>query len=651
MTISSKEYGFIRIAAISPEMKPGDIDFNLMHILSSLEKAIESSCHIAVFPEMAITGYTIGDLLYQDIIHKETLKALLKIAEFTEENDITAVVGAPIVDNGMLFNCAVLISSGKILGVIPKTFICNSNEYYEERWFSSDQDRVSEIVVINGVEIPFGANNLFRVKDIGLIVGIEICEDLWSVIPPSSFQALSGANIILNLSASDEYLGKADYRRNLVKIHSSKILAGYVYCSCGPNESSTDVTFANHNILSENGVLLKESKRFSFETIMTIADFDLEKIKNDRLKNNSYANKDSIKSYEIIDFEISDRTLYSLERNISKYPFVPEDFNKRAEICKEIFNIQTAGLLKRIKTIGCKNVVIGISGGLDSTLALLVCYKAFNLAGLEPKGIKTITMPGFGTTERTKNNAEKLAELLGTELITIDIKDAVNQHFKDINHPADQYDIVYENSQARERTQILMDYANKVNGIVVGTGDLSELALGWCTYNGDQMSMYGVNSGVPKTLVKYIIETQALEEFTGEFSEILFDICSTPISPELLPKGKNDEIIQETEKSVGPYVLNDFFLYYFVRMNYSPQKILILAINIFNKEYNNEFIRTTLISFYKRFFTQQFKRSAMPDGIKVGSIALSPRGDWRMPSDASFELWIKEIKKINLELI
>jgi NAD+ synthase (glutamine-hydrolysing) len=648
MPIKANEYGYIRIVAVSPEMKPGDIEFNTDKIISAIDLSIEKKCQIVVFPELSICGYTIADLFYQDIIHKKSIEAIIRIAEYTRDHHITTIVGAPIYSNGKLFNCAVFISNGDIFGVVPKTYICNTNEYYEERWFSSDLDRVSSEIKINGDFIPFGANLLFKDRNSELLLGLEICEDLWAVIPPSSYQAIAGANIICNLSASDEYLGKAEYRKDLVLNHSSKLLAGYVYCSCGPNESSTDVTFSNHNLLCENGVLLKESERFSFDTQLTFADFDLEKIKTDRLKNNSFGFSKTEKLFSIIEFELNNITIDTIERNISKYPFVPGDLNKRIEICNEIFDIQTSGLLKRIKAIGAKNVVIGISGGLDSTLAFLVTYKAFIKANIDISGIKAITMPGFGTTSRTKTNAEKLIKMLGADFIEIDIQKSVIQHFEDIGHNGNDFDIVYENSQARERTQILMDYANKVNGIVIGTGDLSELALGWCTYNGDQMSMYGVNAGVPKTLVKYIIETQAKNQFNNEISEVLLDICNTPISPELLPIGKDGKIIQETEKSIGPYSLNDFFLYSFLRMHYSPKKTLLLAIYAFNDEFEMEFIKETAYSFYKRFFSQQFKRSAMPDGIKVGSVALSPRGDWRMPSDASADLWLNEIKSFNV---
>jgi NAD+ synthase (glutamine-hydrolysing) len=663
MTNTLFKYGFMRIAVASPELKVADIGFNTSHIISAIETSVNNGANLILFPELSITGYTCADLFYQRSLLNKSMDALFIIANSTAQNNCTVVVGAPIDVNGKLFNCAVLISNGIICGIVPKTYLPNANEYYEQRWFSSEFDRINEHITFqsnnNLIEnIPFGADLLFQVEDLPeCVIGIEICEDLWTVNPPSQNMALAGATLLLNLSAGDETLGKQEYRRGLVKSQSARCLSAYAYSSAGPGESSTDLVFPGHCIIAENGIIISETERFQFDTQIAYADIDMQRLYSERLKNSSFSTSFPDKQFRKIILNISDTEIESdkvLLRKITKTPFVPSDESLRSTNCKEIFSIQTTALAKRIRHINCKDTVIGVSGGLDSTLALLVICKTYEKLGLDKKGIHAISMPGFGTTQRTKSNAEQLSELLGIDFRTIPINDAVNQHFKDIDHDSAVLDITYENSQARERTQILMDLSNKFNAIVIGTGDLSELALGWSTYNGDHMSMYGVNSGVPKTLVKYIVQWCADTEFSpdqnrGEsaISKILYDIIATPISPELLPADDNGKIAQKTENEIGPYLLHDFFLYYVVRFGFAPSKIVFLAGQAFVGVYSTSEIIEYLKIFYKRFFANQFKRSCLPDGVKVGSVTLSPRGDWRMPSDASSDLWLRELESIN----
>lgn len=652
MNDNLSEFGFLRIASVSPELRIADPVFNAKKIIEVIDIANTKKCNFIVFPEMSLTGFSCGDLFFQTALRTKTYSAIDMLCRHTGKTASTIIVGAPIAESGILFNTAIVISNGKVLGVIPKSNMSNSNEFYEERWFSSEYDRTAETILINDEYVPFGADILFDIANMDYCYfGVEICEDLWTVKPPSLDMAAAGANIIVNLSAGNEILGKAQYRRQLVCSQSARCLGAYIYSGAGPWESSTDIVFSGHSMIAENGKMLAETDRFSFDTEMIIADLDIECLNNDRLRNNSFGATNPDKEYRIIEVDLPDLISIELLRKLPHNPFVPEDETLLAESCSEIFNIQTTGLIRRMKQINCKDVVIGLSGGLDSTLALLVCINAFEKAGLGLEGIHAITMPGFGTSSRTKNNALKLAKLVGAEIQTISIEKAVKQHFKDIGHDADIKDVVFENSQARERTQILMDYANKINGMVIGTGDLSELALGWCTFNGDHMSNYAVNSGVPKTLIKEIVKWYAAERKSGEatgkkITETLLDICNTPISPELLPIDKNDNI-QDTEKSIGPYALHDFFLYYMHRHNFSPSKIYFLALHTFNKKYNSEDILKYLKLFYRRFFSQQFKRSCMPDGIKTGSIDLSPRGDWRMPSDASVNIWLNDLDNIN----
>lgn len=648
---SLNKYGFVRVAAVSTELKIADTAFNAAEIIKTLDKLAEDGCSVAVFPELCISGYTCADLFYQKTLIDAAEHAVAEICSATENNPVAFTLGIPVLENGRLYNCAAFVHEGRILGIVPKTCLPTTNEFYEKRWFASSADANFSYKDYAGQsEIPFGTDILFKFSDFkDLLIGIEICEDLWSVNPMSSEQALAGANMILNPSASNELLGKFTYRRDLVKQQSARGLCSYVYASSGPGESTTDVVYSGHCMIAENGTLLAENKRYSFESDIVIADVDVESLSMERMRNASFfAYPGKKKEFRHISFssETPLRKAYELRRCVSQAPFVPQNKQERAANCSEIFAIQASGLAARLRHIGAKNIVLGVSGGLDSTLALLVAVKSFDILKLPHSGIHTITMPGFGTTKRTKSNAARLSELLGVGLDTVPIADAVLQHFKDIKHPVDKYDVVYENSQARERTQILMNIANQRGAIVLGTGDLSEAALGWCTFNGDHMSMYHVNAGVPKSLVKYLVEWCAESVFSGEISKILIDIFNTPITPELLPLSGGKELVQKTESTIGPYELHDFFLFNCVRKQFTPAKILFLAEQAFAGKYSREEILKWLELYYKRFFSQQFKRSSMPDGPKVGSVALSPRGDWRMPSDASAATWLAEIANL-----
>ncbi|WP_303722355.1 NAD(+) synthase [Malonomonas rubra] len=642
-SIDLASYGMLRLGVATPELRVADVDFNLEQIRQLSLQAVLQGCRLLLFPELCLTGYTCGDLFFQQSLQRKVERALIELARFTAD-EIALVVGAPLATSGRLFNCAVLIANGEICGAVPKTFLPNTGEFYEQRWFSSARERSSNYLLIENQQIPFGDDLLFRAEDFpDCQIGIEICEDAWAVAPPSGSQALVGATLLLNLSASPEILGKHAYRRALVSAQSARCLAAYAYASAGPNESSTDLVFSGHSLIAENGQILTETERFQFDSQLAVADVDLERLVGERQRNSSFAAGVPAHNFRIQPFQCTPTAVDDLKRPVSRTPFVPPDDAERSARCREIFQLQTSGLAKRLRHTGSKQVVIGLSGGLDSTLALLVTVKAFDLLGLDHKGVVAITMPGFGTTERTRSNAEILAEELGTELRIVPIDAAVLQHFADIGHDETQHDITYENSQARERTQILMDVANQVGGLVIGTGDLSELALGWCTYNGDHMSMYGVNVGVPKTLVRYLVDWCAKEEFSGKVSEVLIDVCETPVSPELLPPDENGDIAQKTELVVGPYELQDFFLYQVVRMHFAPRKVLLLADLAFVDMSRTEILKW-LRQFYRRFFSQQFKRSCLPDGPKVGTVALSPRGDWRMPSDAQASLWLQELE-------
>ena len=646
-SIQLSDFGMLRVGVATPEMKVADVDFNVAEIYKIARLAHLRKCQLVLYPELCLTGYSCADLFFQQQLQQKVETALLDLAQLSAVEDVTMVVGAPLPISGRLFNCAAFISGGEICGFVPKSFLPNSGEFYEQRWFSSAFDGCHiDSVTLDSRPIPFGTDLLFQAKDFpSALLGVEICEDAWSVAPPSGSQALAGATLLLNLSASPEILGKHAYRRALVASQSARCLAAYIYSSAGPNESSTDLVFSGHSLIAENGQILAETERFQFDSQLSIADVDLQRLIGERQRNSNFNPATHAEPFRIQPFQLNPQPVEKLSRSISRTPFVPPDDAERTARCQEIFSLQTTGLMKRLRHTGCRKAVIGLSGGLDSTLALLVMIKAFDRMGLDRNGIVALTMPGFGTTERTRGNAEKLAELLGVELRIVSIDAAVEQHFLDIGHDPSVQDITYENSQARERTQILMDVANQVNGLVIGTGDLSELALGWCTYNGDHMSMYAVNCGVPKTLVRYLVSWCAAEEFSGRISEVLEDVCATPVSPELLPP-VDDQIAQITEEVVGPYELHDFFLFQIVRLHFSPQKVLLLAEQAFADDYSRTELLKWLRQFYRRFFSQQFKRSCLPDGPKVGTVALSPRGDWRMPSDAAVDLWLKQLEEL-----
>ncbi|WP_446898575.1 NAD(+) synthase [Clostridium sp. LBM24168] len=637
--------GLIRVSAACPVTNVGDVDFNLKNIECCIDKAVSENAKLVVFPELCVTSYTCADLFLQKILIDKSKSALEDICTYSVKKDILIVVGAPLEYNYSMYNCAYVIFNGAILGIVPKSYIPNYEEFYERRWFSSGMDIVDEKVNLYfQEEIPFGVNIIFSCGDFRF--GFEICEDLWSVVPPSSYLCLKGANIIGNLSASNDIVSKSNYRKELVKSQSARCMCSYIYSSSGVFESSTDLVFAGEMIVAENGNMNKCNNRFQRENQIITSIVDVERLNMQRLKNISFRDAVNTVSWKARDikFEFEDTFYGECDRIISKFPFVPSDRTQMEDRCREIFNIQTSGLGKRVEHTGLKKAVIGISGGLDSTLALLVVVKTFDMLGISRKNIITVTLPGFGTTDRTYNNAVELCKNLHTDFREINIVDACLQHFKDIGHDSKIHDVTYENVQARERTQILMDIANKEGGLAIGTGDLSELALGWCTYNGDHMSMYGVNCSVPKTLVRYLVGYVAQREVSDEISRILTDILETPVSPELLPKDSSGKIAQKTEDIVGPYELHDFFLYYFVRNNFEPDKIFFLAKEAFKGCYTGDTIKKWLKVFIKRFFAQQFKRSAIPDGPKVGTVSLSPRGDWRMPSDASVELWLRDIE-------
>lgn len=634
-----KEQGFVRVGAVVPKLKVADTEFNCNEIIKQIERASNNKIQIAVFPELCVTGYTCQDLFEQDILLEYAEKAINKIMDYTNNLDIICIIGMPIKAENQLFNTAVVIQKGRILGIVPKTFIPNYSEFYEKRWFASSKNTNKKEIEILGQKVPFGIDLLFKDKTNNEICfGIEICEDVWAVEPPSNKLALLGANIIFNLSASNEVIGKKEYRRELVKMQSAKTISGYVYCSSGVNESTSDVVFSGDSMIFENGSCLANNSRFDFKSNMIFTEIDTKRLSNDRRKNTSFMGNPVDLEYREIEINIPDN-IENLTREYSKTPFVPEDKKKISEICEEILNIQSYGLAKRLLHTNINKTVIGISGGLDSTLAFLVIIKAYEILNLPKENIIAITMPGFGTTSRTHNNSMKLINEYGATFREINITKSSLQHFEDIGHDKNIKDVTYENAQARERTKILMDIANKENGLVIGTGDLSELALGWCTYNGDHMSMYAVNASIPKTLVKYIIKWVA-ENSKQECKNIINDILDTPISPELLPPDEKGNIEQKTEEQVGPYILHDFFLYHFLRYGAEPKKIYILACKTFKQDFKEEEIKHWLQVFIKRFFTQQFKRNCIPDGPKVGTVSLSPRGDLRMPSDASYNIWL-----------
>lgn len=638
--------GFIKVATATPDIKVANCFFNAENIIKNIKQAYLKNTTLIVFPELCITGYTCSDLFFQAALLNDAKLALKQILKETKDINIISIIGMPLEYKNKLYNCGVSIYKGKILGVVTKNFLPNYNEFYEKRHFNT-LENCGEIEIFKNMPCKINKNLIFNVANVeNFKFSIEICEDLWAINSPSNFSSLSGATIIANLSASNEIVGKAKYREKLIKIQSAKCMCGYLYASAGQGESTTDLVFSGHNMIFENGKCLAKAKKF--ENSIIYAEIDLQYLANERRKNTSFLTDNQYNIPEI-SFEI-EKTNIDIEKNIERLPFVPKNKLEMEENCKEILDIQAYALKKRIEHIGTKNVVIGISGGLDSTQALIVINRTFELLNYNKKDIICVTMPCFGTTNRTYNNAKKMCQILGTTLLEINIKEAVLKHFEDIGHNIENKDVTFENSQARERTQILMDIANKYNGIVVGTGDLSELALGFATYNGDHMSMYGVNCSLPKTLIRYLIKYFA-NSAQEDLKNVLLDIIETPVSPELLPPEENGNIAQITEDIIGPYELHDFFLFHMIRNNFEPEKIYYLAKKAFEKIYDNKTILKWLKIFYIRFFSQQFKRSCLPDGIKVGSVALSPRGDFRMPSDASMESFLKRIDNLKKEEI
>ena len=634
--------GFIKVAAGTPDIRVADCEYNRAEITALIDKAYATGVRILALPELCITGYTCQDLFFQQALLDGALNSLREITEHTAGSDMLISVGCPLRFRGELYNCAVVLKDGKILGVVPKKFLPNYNEFYEKRHFTAAPEGQFDIELF-GESVPFGLGLLFECRTMPeLVFAAELCEDLWAAEPPSISLALGGATIIANLSASNETIGKDMYRRELVNSQSARLLCGYVYASAGSGESTQDLVFGGHDIIAENGIILAESKLYS--TGLTVTEIDVQKLASERRRNTSFTG--GIRpGMRRIPFDMEVRPT-ELTRIVRRTPFVPNTAAETDKRCEDILTMQAHGLEKRIRHTNAKTLVIGISGGLDSTLALLVCVEAMKLLGRPASDILAVTMPCFGTTKRTRSNAERLCELLGTQLRIIDIAASVKQHFRDIGHDESNHNVVYENGQARERTKILMDLANAENGMVVGTGDLSELALGWATYNGDHISMYGVNASVPKTLVRHIVKYYAGTVENAELREVLMSIFDTPVSPELLPADENGNIAQITEDLVGPYELHDFFLYNGIRWCFPPKKVFRLAEYAFAGSYDRDTILKWLRTFYRRFFSQQFKRSCLPDGVKVGSVTLSPRGDWRMPSDASPALWLKELEEL-----
>lgn len=642
------KYGFLRVAACVPEVRVADCDYNAVRLQEQMIQANSKGVQIIVFPELCITGYTCQDLFSQQLLLEEAQSALVRLLDFSQNVDVISIVGLPLTHNGTLLNCAAVISKGKLLGLVPKTYLPNYGEFYEQRWFTSADAVRPTQVILCGQSVPLASDLIFEADDFSF--GIEICEDLWATTPPSATRTLQGADIIFNLSASNEAVGKSDYVRKLIEVRSATSLCGYIYAGAGFGESTQDMVFGGHSYIAENGTMLAEGSGFALQGQLLVSEIDVQLLRAERRRNTTFAHsaQSTPSPYARVELAGDEIAMQgtTLTRHISPTPFIPQGEALEAR-CQEVLFIQAQGLAKRLLHTRAEHVVLGVSGGLDSTLALLVCAYAFNLINKDRKGIIGVTMPGFGTTDHTYNNAIALMDSLGVHRMEVDIKAACLQHFEDIGHNPDQHDVTYENAQARERTQILMDLANKYNGFVIGTGDLSELALGWATYNGDHMSMYGVNASVPKTLIRHLILWVAQHESNPTTQATLRSIADTPISPELLPATPEGEIAQITEDLVGPYELHDFFIYYTLRYGFRPQKVFMLAQRAFAEHaYTADTIKHWLTTFYRRFFAQQFKRSCMPDGPKVGSVSLSPRGDWRMPSDAESALWLKECEAL-----
>jgi len=644
------QYGFIKVATAIPSVKVANPKYNTEQIETLIGQAEQENAEIVVFPELSLTGYTCQDLFRQQLLLEAAERACMRLLEITRRMDVIVIVGLPVTAGDLLLNCAAVIQHGNLLGLVPKTYLPNYSEFYEKRWFASAQDLREQRIRYAGSEVTLSPEPcLFRTCD-GAVFGVEICEDVWAPTPPSNRLAIAGADLIFNLSASDELIGKHDYLKSLLAQQSARTITGYVYSSCGFGESTQDVVYGGNTLIYENGRLAAEGDRFSFSPQLVCAQIDIERLRSERRTNSTYVNAQRNMKYElrqrgkevpVVQCLTAEPRDFVLERTFDAHPFIPKT-DRMKDSCEEIFNIQTSGLAKRLVHAGCRKAVIGISGGLDSTLALLVTVKTFDKLQYDRKGIIGVTMPGFGTTDRTYHNAIALMKSLGITLLEISIAKAVTQHFEDIGQDPSNHDVTYENGQARERTQILMDLSNKYGGMVIGTGDLSELALGWATYNGDHMSMYNVNVSIPKTLIRYLVRYVADNEMDDASRATLLDIIDTPISPELTPADAEGNIQQKTEDLVGPYELHDFFLYYFLRFGFRPSKIFLLAQKAFGDEYDRETVKKWLRTFFRRFFSQQFKRSCLPDGPKVGSVSLSPRGDWRMPSDADSSVWLTE---------
>ena len=635
------KHGFIKVAAATPDMRVADVKYNVEQIKKQMDEAVEKGVMVTVFPELCITGYTCGELFFQDVLLQAAVNGLEDLSAYTEEKEGIFFFGMPLRIGAELYNVAVAVSKGEILGIVPKTYIPTYGEFYEGRYFSSGVNAEDSIDLCGQIEIPFGTDLLFGAEGMpDVLIGAEICEDVWTPCPPSIFHAMAGATLIVNLSASNELAGKSDYRRDLIQNHSAKLICGYIYANPGCGESTMDVVYSGHNLIAENGKILAESTPYAGG--LTVSEIDVLALVKERQRMSTFTNQ--AEGYYKTTFCLP-QVCTELTRAIPNNPFLPNDEAERTKRLAEVLDIQAYGLVKRMKHTNCKNTVIGISGGLDSTLALLVTARAYDILGIDKKGITAVTMPGFGTTDRTYHNALAMIDALGATTVEISIKDAVLQHFKDIGHNLNVHDVTYENSQARERTQILMDLANKVGGMVIGTGDLSELVLGWATYNGDHMSMYAVNASVPKTMVRYLVEYVAETTACKELSDILKDVLDTPVSPELLPPSEG-QISQKTEELVGPYELHDFVMYYVLRHGFGPEKIFRMAKHAFAGIYDDATIKKWMITFYRRFFSQQFKRSCLPDGPKTGSISVSPRGDLRMPSDACVALWLEEAQQM-----
>lgn len=648
---------FVRVAVVAPNLRVADVAFNTAEMITVMRALANDGVRLAVFPELGITGYTCADLFYQPPLREAAEVAVIDLCEAASETGVCVVAGLPVEIHGRLYNAAILIDTDGVVGIVPKSFLPTSNEFYEERWFTRAENLCIGEMEFAGSTIPVGADLIFQADAYpDFRLGIEICEDLWTVHPPSGALALAGATVVANPSASNELLGKSGYRRALVTQQSARCISAYLYASAGPGESSTDLVYSGHCMIAENGHVIAEGPRFQMTSTWTVADIDLDFLVTERLKNSSFSADAAPESARIVSFSLGEprqtnpASTPALKRKLTKRPFVPDDETNREAHCCEIFAIQSSGLCTRLNHLPNMRPVIGLSGGLDSTLALLVCIEALKALGRPASDVLAVSMPGPGSTSHTQSNASLLAETLEVEFREIPIHAAVTQHLKDLSHPDGKFDVTYENAQARKRTQILMDLANQAGGIVVGTGDLSEAALGWCTFNGDQMSMYHVNISVPKSLVRYVIEWAASKTTNSTLAETLRSICDTPITPELLPLAADGGLIQKTEETLGSYDLHDFFLFHVIRRHSSPRKVFTLATLAFDGIFDQAVILATLRTFYSRFFASQFKRSAMPDGPKVGTVALSPRGDWRMPSDAAPALWLEECNELEREL-